>query len=39
MVFSPTLTRPAVLPTREQVHKLFQQGDLVPVYRTMLADL
>jgi len=39
MVLSPTLTRPAVLPTREQVHKLFQQGDLVPVYRTMLADL
>ena len=39
MVLSPTLTRPAVLPTREQVHKLFQRGDLVPVYRTMLADL
>ncbi|MEO8396265.1 MAG: anthranilate synthase component I [Chloroflexota bacterium] len=39
MVLSPTLTRPAVLPNREQVHKLFQQGDLVPVYRTMLADL
>ena len=39
MVLSPTLTRPAVLPNREQVHKLFEQGDLVPVYRTLLADL
>ena len=39
MVLSPTLTRPALLPNREQIHKLFQQGDLVPVYRTLLADL
>ncbi len=39
MVLSPNLTRPAVLPNREQVHKLFEQGDLVPVYRTLLADL
>ncbi len=39
MVLSPTLTRPAVLPNREQAHKLFEQGDLVPVYRTLLADL
>ncbi len=39
MVLSPTLARPAVLPSREQVHKLFEQGDLVPVYRTLLADL
>ncbi len=39
MVLSPTLTRPAVLPNREQVHQLFEQGDLVPVYRTLLADL
>ncbi len=39
MVLSPTLTRPAVLPDREQARKLFEQGDLVPVYRTLLADL
>ena len=40
MVLSPTLTRPVVLPTRrEQIDKLFEQGDLVPVYRTLLADL
>ena len=39
MVLSPTLTRPAVLPDREQTLKLFGQGDLVPVYRTLLADL
>jgi anthranilate synthase component 1 len=39
MVLSPTLTRPAVLPSREQVHKLYMQGDHVPVYRTLLADL
>lgn len=39
MVLSPSLTRPAVLPDREQIHKLFQQGDHVPVYRTLLADL
>jgi anthranilate synthase component 1 len=39
MVLSPTLTRPAVLPSREQVHKLFMQGDHVPIYRTLLADL
>ena len=39
MVLSPTLARPAIQPTRERIHTLFQQGDLVPVYRTMLADL
>src|SRR5579871_5109205 len=39
MVLSPTLARPAVLPSREQIDKLFEQGDLVPVYRTLLADL
>ena len=39
MVLSPTLARPAVLPDREKIHQLFQQGDLVPVYRTLLADL
>ncbi len=39
MVLSPTLARPAVLPSREQIDQLFEQGDLVPVYRTLLADL
>jgi anthranilate synthase component 1 len=39
MVLSPTLTRPAVQPSRERIHKLFEQGDHVPVYRTLLADL
>ncbi len=28
-----------VVPARENVHQLFQQGNLVPVYRTLLADL
>ncbi|MDZ4768672.1 MAG: anthranilate synthase component I [Chloroflexota bacterium] len=28
-----------VQPNREQVHHLFDQGDLVPVYRRLLADL
>lgn len=31
--------RTDIKPDRETVHKLFQQGDLVPVYRTLLADL
>ncbi len=41
MAFSPTLshTRADVQPSREDVYQLFAQGDLVPVYRTMLADL
>jgi anthranilate synthase component 1 len=39
MVFSPTVARPGVLPDRARVHQLFEQGDLVPVYRTLLADL
>src|SRR5690554_3383533 len=41
MAFSPTLThtRDDVLPSRETVHRLFEQGDLVPVYQTLLADL
>jgi anthranilate synthase component 1 len=29
----------AITPTREAIHTLFEQGDLVPVYRTVLADL
>ena len=32
-------TRIDVLPEREDVLKLFERGDLVPVYRTLLADL
>ena len=28
-----------ILPSRDMIHTLFQQGDLVPVYKTMLADL
>src|SRR6266542_1198719 len=41
MAFSPlrTAARADALPNRETVHRLFEQGDLVPVYRTMLADL
>ncbi len=41
MAFSPlrTQTRADALPSRETVHRLFEQGDLVPVYRTLLADL
>jgi anthranilate synthase component I len=41
MAFSPirTQTRADALPDRETVHRLFEQGDLVPVYRTLLADL
>ncbi|MEQ8677526.1 MAG: anthranilate synthase component I [Aggregatilineales bacterium] len=37
---SPTLRqRIDVTPTREAAHELFKRGDLVPVYRTLLADL
>lgn len=32
-------TRSDIQPSREDVHDYFQQGDLVPVYRTLLADL
>jgi anthranilate synthase component 1 len=41
MAFSPlrTQTHADALPSRETVHRLFEQGDLVPVYRTLLADL
>ncbi len=28
-----------ITPTREEIYSLFKQGDLVPVYRTILADL
>jgi hypothetical protein len=40
MVFAtPPRTRTAAQPSREEVYQLFGQGDLVPVYRTLLADL
>ena len=40
MVFStPPRTRAVAQPSREEVYQLFGQGDLVPVYRTLLADL
>lgn len=32
-------TRNDIRPTREEAHALFQRGDLLPVYRTLLADL
>ena len=32
-------TRADIKPSREAVHNYFTQGDLVPVYRTLLADL
>ncbi len=31
--------RSDILPSREAVHRLFNQGDLVPVYKKLLADL
>jgi anthranilate synthase component 1 len=34
-----TVTRTDTLPERAEVKHLFEQGDLVPVYRTLLADL
>jgi anthranilate synthase component 1 len=41
MAFSPTAprTRAEAMPSREEVYRLFGEGDLVPVYRRMLADL
>jgi len=39
MVMTLTGTQAAVQPTREQIYTLFNRGDLVPVYRTLLADL
>jgi|FLYN01.1.fsa_nt_gi anthranilate synthase component 1 len=41
MVLTPTRmrTNEYIKPTREEVLRLFERGDLVPVYRTMLADL
>lgn len=31
--------RTDIKPSREEIHRLFEKGDLVPVYRTLLADL
>ncbi len=41
MAISPEalLTRTQTTPDRATVRRLFEQGDLVPVYRTLLADL
>jgi anthranilate synthase component I len=41
MAFSPSSTRlrANITPDRDTVRRLFDQGDLVPVYRTLLADL
>ncbi|MDX2160713.1 MAG: anthranilate synthase component I [bacterium] len=41
MIFSEIRVKPALqaTPTREEVRQLFAGGDLVPVYRTLLADL
>lgn len=41
MTFSPSTlrTHAPVTPDRDTVRDLFAQGDLVPVYRTLLADL
>src|SRR5512138_242465 len=41
MALSPAVirTRTSTVPDRETVKRLFEQGDLVPVYRTLLADL
>ena len=41
MAFSPVAprTRLDAMPSREEVYQLFGEGDLVPVYRTLLADL
>jgi anthranilate synthase component I len=38
MLFT-TASRTTALPSREAVHTYFTQGDHVPVYRTLLADL
>lgn len=39
VLFATTQTRDIIKPNRETVHHLFEQGDLVPVYRTLPADL
>lgn len=39
MTTARSRTRADIRPSREEVLNYFQQGDLVPVYRTLLADL
>ncbi|MCU0495855.1 MAG: anthranilate synthase component I [Anaerolineae bacterium] len=41
MAFAPVQSREHtdIIPSREEIHQLFQKGDLVPVYRRLLADL
>jgi anthranilate synthase component I len=41
MAFSPVFiaAQSDVMPSRDETRRLFEQGDLVPVYRTLLADL
>ena len=39
MVMFATQTQDTIRPSRERVTQLFQQGDLVPVYRMLPADL
>jgi len=41
MVFAPMMVKSTTeaSPSRDEVRKLFAGGDLVPVYRTLLADL
>src|SRR5688500_19602233 len=43
MTLSPaphrTTTESDVKPSQDEVRRLFEQGDLVPVYRTLMADL
>lgn len=41
MAFAPSLTRERVdiVPRRDEALELFGQGDLLPVYRRLLADL
>ncbi|MBL8160652.1 MAG: anthranilate synthase component I [Anaerolineae bacterium] len=38
VLFAPQV-RDVIRPSRESIHRLFEQGDLVPVYRTLPADL
>jgi anthranilate synthase component 1 len=36
---APSALRPGLTPDRATALRLFERGDLVPVYRTLLADL
>ncbi len=39
MIAAKTRIRTDITPSREDIHQLFKQGDLVPVFRRLLADL